>query len=116
MPVSIVFIASAEFTTLGKYTTTFVCPEKLDRFWKKLKSYHSEDEIISYKYYTVNRHKATPRPADLHASIMWCPWCAGEREFIEDNKRGVHACEICEVSTQEFHVVKNNVLLQRHQK
>lgn len=40
---------------------------------------------------------------------LWCPYCRDYRKFKAD-RWGVDRCVICEISTEDFHVVRYNHL------
>lgn len=61
--------------------------------------------------YVVNVRHATPKPSSpTPKGTLWCPYCAAYRTYPGDEYLGIARCEICGMSTNDFHVKTFNQL------
>lgn len=64
--------------------------------------------------YLISCHKAFGPPEGWERRRIkryyWCPYCASERKFRQDNARGEDVCTVCGISTADYWVKTYNHL------
>lgn len=84
---------------------TFQKSKHLTQFMIAVEKFFPSAEV-----YEINIRDSAPLDpkAVKEKGQLWCPYCACHRFFPLDSFRGYDRCEICGISTNDFHVKTEN--------
>lgn len=63
-------------------------------------------KFVGYEIYSVNIKEASPPEGERKSGTIWCPYCSAWNKFFEEY--GYSKCEICTISTRDFHTIRYN--------
>jgi len=111
---ALVFILrNAKGKIVDRSLQRFYSEEELTTFWRAAEKALPNVEVHKILLRGAHEHprdESKPQPR----GTLWCPYCTSYRKFIEDE--GYKRCEICQMSTMDFYIVKFNPDLAAQQK
>lgn len=95
-------VAIIVFQNDHKMIRKFNDPILLKEFYKDLLEANWQNMSV----FAVDRKKSTKPDPDhkVKSGHKWCPYCVADRKFIFDQHLDTSLCEICDVSSNEYHV------------